>query len=73
MIHRCHWPGCPTLCAPRLWGCAPHWYQLPMRLREALWRAYRPGQEIDKRPSPQYIIAATDIQEWIKANADFVV
>lgn len=39
-----------------------------MRLREALKNAYRPGQEIDKHPSPQYLVAAADIQEWIKAN-----
>jgi hypothetical protein len=41
---------------------------LPLRLREALKKAFRPGQEIDKNPSPEYCAIAREIQEWINAN-----
>ena len=28
---------------------------VPKQLREAVWSEYRPGQEIDKRPSAEYM------------------
>lgn len=30
-----------------------------------IWRTYRPGQEIDKKPSRAYIAAAALVQIWI--------
>jgi len=66
MTHRCHWPGCTKAVPPRMWGCSPHWFSLPKHLRDLIWATYRPGQEIDKRPSPAYIDAATKVQEWIR-------
>lgn len=38
--------------------CKPHWFMVPKKLRDALWDAYVPGQEIRKDPSPEYLIAA---------------
>jgi hypothetical protein len=38
---------------------------LPEYLRAKLLRAYRPGQEIDKRPSPAYVDVAKEIRAWI--------
>jgi hypothetical protein len=54
--------------APRLWGCRKHWYMLPKKLRDAIWNAYVPRQEITKTPSPAYIQVAREVQEWIVAN-----
>lgn len=68
MTHTCHWPGCPVEVPPAMWGCRPHWYALPYGLRSKVWRAYRPGQEITKTPSVEYITVAREVQAWI-ANA----
>lgn len=72
--HTCHWPGCRVEVPPRLWGCRRHWYKLPKPLRDAIWKAYRPGQEIDKRPSAKYLAVAVLVQGWIAGkvaiNAD---
>jgi len=67
--HHCHWPGCGLRVAPSMWGCRRHWYCLPRVLRNKIWAAYRPGQEIDKRPSKSYIDVAREVQNWIKENA----
>lgn len=48
-----------------MWGCRFHWYQLPIRFRNAIMAAYRPGQELNKNPSPAYIEAAKAAREWI--------
>lgn len=63
--HTCHWPGCGKQVPPAKWGCREHWYMLPKALRDAIWRAYQPGQEIDGRPSREYIAAARAAQNWI--------
>lgn len=65
MTHTCHWPDCKTEVPPKLWGCKNHWFQLPERLRALIWKTYRPGQEIDKRPSPEYLAAAKEVHDWI--------
>ncbi len=64
--HTCHWPGCKAVVPPRMWGCSRHWFTLPKRLRDKIWAAYRPGQEIDKRPSQAYLEAAKEAQGWIR-------
>lgn len=63
--HRCHWPGCEREVPPRLWGCREHWYRLPLRLRDAIWREYRPGQEVSKAPTEAYLAVAREVQNWI--------
>lgn len=65
MSHTCHWKGCGKIVPASLWGCARHWYMLPVALREEIRRTYRPGQEIDKRPSAEYIAAAIAVRDWI--------
>ena len=67
MAHTCHWPGCTTEVPPKLWGCRPHWFRLPARLRAKIWATYRPGQEITKDPSPKYIQAAREVRDWCLA------
>lgn len=66
--HHCHWPGCERCVPPAMWGCAKHWFMLPKHLRDRIWRAYRPGQEISKTPSMEYIEAAEAAQAWIKGQ-----
>lgn len=53
-----------------MWGCKPHWFKLPKRLRDRIWDTYEIGQEIDLSPSPEYLDAAHEVQEWIRAAAD---
>jgi hypothetical protein len=53
-----------------MWGCKPHWFKLPKVLRDAIWAAYRPGQEIDKKPSDRYIATAALVQNWIAGKVE---
>lgn len=65
MNHTCHWPGCKKEVPPKLWGCAPHWFLLPKNLRDKVWANYQVGQEVNKKPSKQYIEIAQEIQAWV--------
>jgi hypothetical protein len=51
--------------------CKQHWFSLPKPLRDAVWATYRPGQEIDKRPSVEYLAAARAAQDFIAAQQKF--
>lgn len=64
-VHTCHWPGCDKSVPPSMWGCGTHWYRLPLKLRNRIWATYKPGQEITKTPSREYLEAARDVQTWI--------
>jgi hypothetical protein len=35
--------------------CRGHWYGLRKPTRDAIWREYRRGQELDKEPSLRYL------------------
>lgn len=65
-VHTCHWPGCTVPVEPRRWGCRMHWFALPKHLRDRIWQTYRPGQEVTKDPSDDYLEAAAAVQEWIR-------
>lgn len=67
--HHCHWPGCEQQVPPAKWGCTAHWFKLPKGIRSAIWRAYRPGQELTKSPDKAYLSAAKAAQEWIAQQA----
>ena len=66
--HHCHWPGCDKLCTPAQWGCRKHWYMLPLALRNKIWAAFRPTQEVTKTPSGRYIAVAREVRAWIKEH-----
>lgn len=66
--HHCHWPNCPVSVPPAMWGCKRHWFMLPVSLRNKIWDTYRPGQEIDLRPSKEYLDVAHEVQEWIREH-----
>lgn len=64
MAHKCHWPGCGEEVHPRLWGCKRHWYTLPPEIRRRILLTYKPGQEVNKDPSPEYMEAAKQAREF---------
>ena len=64
--HTCHWPGCQRHVPPKLWGCAPHWFTLPKDLRDRIWAAYIPGQEVTKTPSNEYLAVAHEAHEFAR-------
>lgn len=66
--HHCHWPGCTKQVPPAMWGCKAHWMRLPKHIRDAIWRAYVPGQEISLTPSEEYLAAARAARDWIREN-----
>jgi len=66
--HTCHWPGCSKQVPPAMWGCKEHWFKLPKYLRDQIWNAYRPGQEIDMQPSFEYLMTADEVQRWVQES-----
>lgn len=64
--HTCHWPGCGRQVPPAMWGCGEHWRALPRRLKDAIWREYRVGQEENMSPSHAYLDVAREVDEWIR-------
>ena len=65
-VHHCHRPRCETPVPPAQFACRPHWFELPRALRDAIWAAYEPGQEITKDPSPEYVEAAVAADRWYR-------
>jgi hypothetical protein len=58
MPHQCHAVGCSTPVEPRMFMCGRHWRMLPSQFQKVIWHYYRPGQEIDKQPSIEYLAVA---------------
>lgn len=58
MTHTCHADGCTRAVPPKLLMCARHWAMVPKPQQRAVWQHYRPGQEIDKRASAEYLTVA---------------
>ncbi len=66
-VHTCHARGCEKSVPPKMLMCLRHWHMVPRDLQREIWHTYRPGQEIDKRPSREYM----DVQQRaIAAVAD---
>lgn len=65
--HSCH-GGCGKVVPPAMWGCRDCWRRLPLGLRNLIFHHYRPGQEIDKRPSAEYVCVARQVQDYIREN-----
>lgn len=57
-VHTCHARNCTTPVPAKLLMCLKHWRMVPLALQRAVWRYYRPGQEVDKKPSRDYLAAA---------------
>lgn len=58
MSHTCHAIGCNRQCPPRMLMCRLCWRRVPKHLQKAVYANYRPGQEIDKRPTREWHRAA---------------
>lgn len=56
--HVCHALCCKTQVPPRMLMCLRHWRKVPKNLQQEIWKQYRPGQEIDKKPTLRYIATA---------------
>ncbi len=56
--HHCHAVGCTVAVPPKMHMCLTHWRMVPKLVQDLIWRHYRPGQEIDKQPSADYIATA---------------
>jgi hypothetical protein len=57
--HRCHAQHCPTEVPPQLFMCRKHWSMVPLALRASIKQTFRPGHEVDKNPSAEYLAFAT--------------
>jgi hypothetical protein len=66
--HTCHWPGCTKQVPPAMWGCSTHWFKLPVALRNKVWAAYVPGQEVNLTPSDKYLEVAREVDIWIRTQ-----
>lgn len=55
MKHLCHAQSCKVVVPPAMFMCKKHWYMLPKWMRDKVWSLYRPGQEVSKDPSLQYV------------------
>jgi hypothetical protein len=67
-FHLCHWPNCIRQVPPAMWGCSIHWFKLPIALRNRIWATFEPGQENRGTPSPAYLKASDEVDQWIRAN-----
>ena len=63
--HICHAKGCQVPVPPKLFMCRRHWYQLPLAMRNAIWKVYVPGQEITKQASADYRRVAAEAVAWL--------
>lgn len=56
MSHCCHAFECHKEIPPKLLMCIRHWKMVPKDIQSLVWKTYRPGQEIDKQPSQEYLL-----------------
>ncbi len=70
--HTCHWPHCNNQVPPAMWGCRKHWFKLPKYLRNKIWAAYVPEQEVTMTPSKEYLDVSDEVEKWIAENWNVV-
>lgn len=68
VLHTCHNPHCGRQIPAKYVCHFRAWKRVPGRLRSRLWAAYRSGQEIDKRPSAQYLDALEAVLDYLRDN-----
>lgn len=56
VAHKCHACECEVEVPPNKLFCSVHWRLTPTRLQRQIYRYYRPGQEILKNPTFQYLM-----------------
>ncbi len=55
MSHLCHANNCIKEVPPKMFMCLKHWKMVPKNVQADIWKNYRRGQEIDKRPTKRYL------------------
>lgn len=68
MSHHCHAVGCETSVPPKMFMCLKHWRMLGRAGQQAVWAAYRPGQEDDKRPSSTYMEVTNEARRVVASR-----
>jgi len=68
--HFCHAKACEVVIPPKMLMCKRHWFMVPADLRKAVWREYRPGQEVGKEPTAEYLGAARNAIEAVQAREE---
>lgn len=68
--HHCHATGCKLIVPPEWFLCRHHWVQLPQKLKDLIWKHYRPGQCDDMKPSIEYCLAAIACIVWTAMHED---
>ncbi len=58
MAHHCHAVECQEPVPPKMHMCLRHWRMVPKAVQDLIWKHYRPGQEIDKEPTVEYLCVA---------------
>ena len=66
--HTCHATGCTRVVPPSRLMCLPHWRAVPREIQARVWATYRPGQEVTKDPSPEYLEAAAEAVRAVAAR-----
>lgn len=66
--HECAAPGCRAQVDLRRLMCKHHWFALPDRLRAAVWRTYRPGQETRGGVTNEYVEAVRAAQDYLRGH-----
>jgi CDP-diacylglycerol pyrophosphatase len=68
--HECHHPDCHEQVPPVMLACEEHWRMLPGSLKGRIWQAYRQGQEVTKKATPEYLFAARACDQWWREHPD---
>jgi len=68
--HFCHAKACKVIVPPKRLMCKKHWFMVPADLRRTVWREYRPGQEVDKEPTAEYLEAAQNAVVAVQATEE---
>jgi hypothetical protein len=68
--HFCHAKACKVIVSPNMLMCKEHWYMVSADLRKAVWREYRPGQEVDKEPTAEYLKTAQKAITAVQAREE---
>lgn len=63
--HTCHATACEIEVPREKLFCTKHWYMLSYRIRQSVWRAYRPGQCDDMNPSEEYCKVAKEAVRYV--------
>ena len=69
IIHCCPMPGCGRPIKAKFVLCADHWHTFPKEIQTRVWRHFRRGQDLDDKPSREYIAAAQAAIDAAKAIA----